>query len=152
MPEKFTDTLSYALSVALAAAVLAFAAWKVVTLYGLENPPPDMGLNFPSPKRRVIVDGLAAADPITTQSVSPAPAATPRGGAEGPAGSYELVAVVDGVAFVEVALARSKTLVPVTVGTVLPGGLRIDAIEKRDGRWVLVAGNTRLEQAAVPAQ
>ena len=39
-----------------------------------------------------------------------------------------------------------------TVGTVLPGGLRIDAIEKRDGRWVLVAGNLRLEQAPVPAQ
>ena len=66
--------------------------------------------------------------------------------------AYELLAVVDGVAFVEIDVARGKTLVPVTVGTVLPGGLRIESIEQRNGRWVLVAGPLRLEQAESPVQ
>jgi hypothetical protein len=60
--------------------------------------------------------------------------------------------VVDGVAFVEIDLARGKTLLPVTVGTVLPGGMRIEAIERRDGRWILVAGPVRLEAADTPVQ
>jgi hypothetical protein len=60
--------------------------------------------------------------------------------------------VVDGVAFLEIDVARGKTLLPVSVGTVLPGGLRIEAIEQRDGRWVLVAGPVRLEKTERPVQ
>jgi hypothetical protein len=159
MPEKFTDTLTYVLSVALAAAVIAFASYKVIRLNGMENPPANMGLNFPPAKRKMIIDQPAAdADPIITRSVAPALTtsrpAVPDGprALAGPVQSYELRAVVDGIAFVEIDVVRGKTLVPVTVGSVLPGGLRIESIVQRNGRWVLVAGSLRLEQLESPRQ
>jgi hypothetical protein len=152
MPERFTDTLTYVLSVALAAGVIAFAAYKVIKLNGMEDPPANMGLNFPEPRRRVIVDETAGADPIITQTLAPAVAPEQAQQQQqavltGPVNSYELLAVVDGIAFVEIDLARGKTLVPVSVGTVLPGGLQIESITRQNGRWVLVAGPLRLEQA-----
>jgi hypothetical protein len=155
MPEKFTDTLTYVLSVALAAGVIAFAAYKVIRLNGMEDPPANMGLNFPPPRRRIIIDQAAGADPIITQTVAPVltPERRPAAAAgPGPVRSFELLAVVDGVAFVEIDVARGKTLLPVSVGTVLPGGLRIDAIVRRNGRWVLEAGPLRIEEARTPLQ
>jgi hypothetical protein len=152
MADKFTDVITYVLSVALAAGVIAFAAYKVVALNGMENPPPNMGLNFPAPRRKVIMDGMPAADPLTTQSLSAAsdvvPARAPQGGLQ----AFELLTVVDGVAFVAVASDAGKTLVPVTVGSRLPGGLTVSAIRRQDGRWWLVAGTLRLGQSPLPAQ
>ena len=160
MPERLSDALTYVLSVALAAAVIAFAAYKVIKLNGMEDPPANMGLNFPPAKRKIIIDQMSPlADPIVTrrlapaapvprQAVPPAVAASPAA----PLRSYELLAVVDGVAFVEIDVARGKTLIPVTVGTVLPGGLRIDTIEQRNGRWVVIAGTQTLEEADRPPQ
>jgi hypothetical protein len=144
MPEKFTDQLTTMLSLAFAAGVIAFASYKVARLNGLEDPPVTMGLNVPPPKRRIIMDGLVTADPVTTQSLSAPgqPQARPA-----PAQAFALLAVIDGVAFVEVDLLRGRTLIPVTVGTRLPGGYRVDAIEQHNGRWRLVAGPVRLEQA-----
>jgi hypothetical protein len=155
MPERLSDAITYALSVALAMAVIAFAAYKVIKLNGMEDPPANMGLNFPPPKRRILIDhSTEGADSLVTRTLTPIPASPERqeapGGStviSGPIRSYELLAVVDGVAFLEIDLVRGKTLVPVTVGTVLPGGLRIESIERHDGRWVLVAGRLRLEQA-----
>ena len=73
MPEKLTDALTYVLSVALAAAVIAFAAYKVIKLNGMEDPPANMGLNFPPPKRKIIIDQTPSdADPIITQTITPA--------------------------------------------------------------------------------
>ena len=160
MPERFTDALTYVLSVTLAAAVIAFAAYKVIKLNGMEDPPANMGLNFPPPKRKIIIDqGVADADPVITRTVTPVLTAperrqTPVAGAAlpGPVRGHELLAVVDGVAFVEINLARGKTLLPVTVGSVLPGGLLIESIEQRNGRWVLIAGPLRLERTEVPVQ
>jgi hypothetical protein len=159
MPERFSDALTYVLSVALAATVIAFAAYKVIKLNGMEDPPANMGLNFPAAKRKIIIDHSVVADPIITRTVTPAlttpePSAAPDlpVAITGPVRSYELLAVVDGIAFLEMEVARGKTLVPVSVGTVLPGGLRIESIEKRNGRWVLVAGPVRLEQAERPVQ
>jgi hypothetical protein len=148
------------LSLALAATVFAFAAYKVIKLNGLEDPPANLGLNFPPAKRKIIIDQSApAADPIITQTITPVPTTPdrhemPEGGAAagGPVRSYELLAVVDGVAFVEIDVVRGKTLIPVTVGAVLPGGLRIESIEQRNGRWVLVAGPLRLEEVEIPDQ
>lgn len=148
--------LTYVLSVALAAGVMAFAAYKVIKLNGMEDAPSNMGLNFPPAKRKLIMDAVSPrADPLTTQSLATAQDRSGidsvRGGSEpvtGPAQSYELLAVVDGVAFVEVGLARGQMLVPVTVGSVLPGGFRIEAIERRQGRWRLVAGSLEIEQVA----
>jgi hypothetical protein len=154
MAERFTDTLTYVLSVAFAAGVIVFASYKVIKLNGIEDPPPNMGLNFPEPRRKIILDEAAMADPIITQTLAPAvaPAQEPAPPQQrqavltGPVRSYELLAVVDGIAFVEIDLARGKTLVPVSVGTVLPGGMEIESISKRNGRWLLVAGPLRLEQ------
>jgi hypothetical protein len=149
MPDKFTDVITYVLSLTLAGAVIAFAAYKVVALNGMENPPANLGLNFPAPKRKVIMDGQAA-DPLATQSL---PRSAPRMAVpdEEP-GTYELVAVIDGVAFVAVNGGAGKTLVPVAVGSQLPGGLTVTAITRRDGRWSLVAGNLTLEQSGRGAQ
>jgi hypothetical protein len=158
MPEKVTDTLTYALSVALAAAVIAFAAYKVIKLNAMEDPPANLGLNFPPAKRKFIIDQtLAGSDPIITQSVTPAVplrSAVPEQvrTTAGPVRAYELLAVVDGVAFLEIDIARGKTLVPVSVGTVLPGGLRVESIEQRKGRWVLVAGKLAIEQRETAPQ
>jgi hypothetical protein len=153
MPERFTDTLTYLLSVAFAAGVIVFASYKVIKLNGMEDPPPNMGLNFPEPRRKFILDETAVADPIMTQTLTPAEAPEqqplPRqqqAAPTGPVRSYELLAVVDGIAFVEIDLARGKTLVPVSVGTVLPGGLEIESITRQNGRWILLAGPLRLEQ------
>ena len=158
MPERLTDALTYVLSVALAAGVMAFAAYKVMKLNAMEDPPATMGLNFPPAKRKVIIDAaVPAADPLITQSLGAAGsgAEPARGGTmalAGPAQSYELLAVVDGVAFVEVGLARGKMLFPVTVGSVLPGGFHVEAIEWQGGSWRLVAGSLALEQAADASQ
>lgn len=157
MAEKFTDILTYVLSVALAAGVITFAAYKVIKLNGMENPPANMGLNFPPIKRKVIIDEDVEADPITTQSLGAAGSSGLRltpgltRSDEGAFSSYHLLAVVDGVAFIEVGVAAGKVLVPVTVGTTLPGGYRVESIERRNGRWMLIAGRLTLaEQQSHP--
>lgn len=152
MAEKITDIITYVVSLSLAAAVIAFAAYKVVALNRMDNPPANLGLNFPSPARKIIMDA-GGADPITTQSLGPADATRPAGGraADRPY-DYELLAVMDGVAFVSVDTAEQKMLVPVTVGSRLPGGLTVSSIRRKDGRWALVAGNLTLDQAVLPPQ
>lgn len=157
MAEKLSDILTYALSLALAGTVLAFAAYKVVALNGMENPPANLGLNFPPLKPRVITDGGLAADPLITRSITPAGVQPARGGeGGGPAGgsafAYELLTVVDGVAFVAVDSPGQKTLVPVSVGTRLPGGPVVNAIGRKNGRWRLVAGDVTLDQSLAPPQ
>lgn len=152
MPEKFTDLLTYGLSLALAAGVIAFAAYKVVALNGMENPPANLGLNFPAPKRKVIMDATPGADPLTTQSLPAARHVPRREAGEGGLQAYELLTVVDGVAFVAVDGEQGKVLVPVTVGSRLPGGLTVSAIRQRNGRWWLAAGNLSLGQRLPPDQ
>ena len=148
MADKFSDVLTYVLSLALAAAVIAFAAYKVVALNGMENPPANLGLNFPPAQRKVIMEGPQGADPITTQSLGAATGdAGATGQGQGPF-AYDLITVVGKVAFVAVSSESAKTLVPVTAGSTLPGGLMVSEIGRRDGRWWLAAGSLRLEQQA----
>ncbi|WP_421693135.1 hypothetical protein [Aestuariivirga sp.] len=157
MTQKFTDILTYVLSFALAAGVSAFAAIKVIELDGMENPPANLGLNFPPAPRKVIMEGPDGTDPLTTQSLGTTGkrqsnrAPDLAAGAAGLSG-YELLTVVDGVAFVSIASSQGKTLVPVIVGSRLPGGLTVDTISQRRGRWALVAGNLTLEQKVPSAQ
>ncbi len=147
MADKFTDAVTYVLSLALAAGVIAFAAYKVVALNGMENPPANLGLNFPAPKRKVIMDAPAG-DPLITQSL-PQAASGMRAAADGHGlQAYELVTVIDGVAFVAVDSGAGKVLVPVAVGSKLPGGPMVTGIRRQGGRWSLTAGNLALEQAA----
>lgn len=149
MPEKLSDILTYGLSLVLAAGVVVFAAYKVVVLNGMEDPPANMGLNFPPLKPKVIMQGPSGVDGLTTQSLAPGQGgglASPRSGAT-PA--YELLTVVDGVAFVAVNGSAGKTLIPVTVGSSLPGGITVSAIRQQAGRWLLVAGKLTLKQSPV---
>ena len=152
MAEKFTDVLTYVLSLALALGVIAFAAYKVVALNAMENPPANLGLNFPAPKRKVIMDGAGEGDPLTTQSTAPAGQPARQQANTGVPFAYELLTVVDGVAFVVVDSNSERTLVPVTIGSRLPGGLTVSALRRRDGRWWLAAGNLTLEQSLPAAQ
>jgi hypothetical protein len=151
MADRFTDIITYVLSLTLAAGVVAFAAYKVVVLNGMENPPANLGLNFPAPKRKVIMDAPSA-DPLTTQALpQPSRAGRARPG-EGDLHAYELLTVVDGVAFVAINSDQGKMLVPVVVGSTLPGGLTVTDLRRRGGRWSLVAGDLTLEQVPAPAQ
>ena len=151
MADKFADIITYVLSLTLAAGVIAFAAYKVAALNGMENPPANLGLNFPAPKRKVIMDA-SPADPLTTQALPRAGRATAARQGDGALGVYELLTVVDGVAFVAIDGDQGKTLVPVIVGSTLPGGLTVTDLRRRGGRWSLVAGNLTLEQVQAPAQ
>ncbi|PZF77281.1 hypothetical protein DK847_08130 [Aestuariivirga litoralis] len=152
MADKFTDIITYVLSLALAAGVIAFAAYKVTVLDGMENPPANLGLNFPAPRRKVITDAPPPVDPLTTQSL---PGVT-RGGTpeERAAGlrHYELLTVIDGVAFVAVSSDSGRTLLPVTTGSTLPGGYVVTSLRRQNGRWWLAAGKLRLRQAQPPGQ
>ena len=148
---KFADLLTYALAICLAAGCFAFASYKVIMLRGMDDPPPDLGLNFPPPKRKLITDDSILVDPLTTQSVQPVPrdAAPPSRAlqpytSEVPVESYKLLAVIDGVAFVEMKTFRGKDIVPLTAGSRLPGAGRVESIERRNGRWLLVAGDVRI--------
>ncbi|WP_395688457.1 hypothetical protein [Aestuariivirga sp.] len=158
MADKLTDILTYVLSAALAISVIAFAAYKIVVLNRMEDPPANLGLNFPPAKRKIITDIPPESDPITTRSLGRS--LTTRGLPPQPtvnavtAGQhvYELLTVVDGVAFVTVESSDDKMLVPVSIGTKLPGGLRVESISQRDGRWQLIAGSLVLSQGSATAQ
>lgn len=149
---RFTDALTYFFAVGLAATCIAFAGYKVIKLHGMENPPADMGLNFPPPKRKMITDDSILVDPLTTGSTAGNSDAPEKPGrilqpytAEAPIQDYRLLTVIDGVGFVEVLTLRGKEIIPLAVGAKLPGAGRVDRIGIRDGRWTLVAGDVTLK-------
>lgn len=147
---KPSDILTYVLAIALAAGCLAFAGYKVFKLGAMENPPVDIGLNFPPPKRKLITDASVLVDPVTTQSVDAAASAPPPGSPvqpytkEAPVESYRLLTVIDGVAFVELKTFRGTDIVPVSEGARLPGAGRVISIVRHDGRWQLTAGDVSI--------
>lgn len=151
---KLADLVTYVLSVAFAAGCVAFAGYKVIKLQGMENPPVNLGLNFPPPKRKIITDQGVEVDPITTRTVMPDPRAgdAPVRPAqpyvdEAPVESYALLTVIDGVAFVELTTLRGKEIVPVAQGGRLPGAGAVDRIERIGGAWVLTAGEVSIVSA-----
>jgi hypothetical protein len=148
---KLTDLLTTALAVGLAAVCVAFAGYKVVKLRNMENPPADMGLNFPPPKRKIITDDSVRVDPMITGSIGVDAAVLERSGPirqpytdEAPIRDYRLLTVIEGVAFVEVQTLRGKAILPLAAGTRLPGAGVVDWVERRDGRWQLKAGDVLL--------
>jgi hypothetical protein len=143
--------LTYAFAVALAISCLIFASYKVIVLNGMENPPANMGLNFPPPKRTVITDDSIEVDSMTTRSVTPLSSPDTGTGRplqpfsrEAPVHAYRLLTVVDGVAFVELETFRGKDIAAVSLGAELRGAGKVELLERRDGRWVLVAGDQKL--------
>lgn len=148
---KLSDILTYVLSVALAVGSVAFASYKVIALNRMENPPVNLGLNFPPPKRKIITDEGAAADPLITQTITSGDgnaASVVRPvqpySSEAPVESYRLLTVIDGVAFVELKTFRGKEIVPVSQGARLPGAGPVSRIERAGRSWVLTAGEVRL--------
>jgi hypothetical protein len=148
---KISDLITYMLAVGLAAGCLAFASYKVVKLRMMENPPPDLGLNFPAPRRKLITDVAVEVDPVTTHSVTavednavpPVRPVQPYT-TEAPIESYRLLTVIDGVAFVEIKTFRGADIVPITMGARLPGAGNVETLERSDGRWRLVAGDVSI--------
>lgn len=147
---KIGDALSYAMAVALAAGCIAFAGYKVVRLRMMENPPADLGLNFPPPKRKLITDDSIRVDPMKTQSISTGGEALSGDRLlqpytdEAPVESYKLMTVIDGVAFVELKTFRGKEIRPVALGARLAGAGTVTRIDRSRGRWTLQAGDVRL--------
>lgn len=150
---KAGDVVTYMLAVALAAGSIGFAGYKVFKLHSMENPPADLGLNFPPPKRKMITDPGVDIDTLTTNTLTPARGETPAAPAPirqpysaefTPVESYRLLTVIDGVAFVELQTFRGKEIVPVTQGSKLRGAGLVDTVAKEGGRWTLIAGDIRL--------
>ena len=73
-PPKHNDNFAYAFAVGLALGCLGFASYKVVTLRAMENPPADLGLNFPAPQRKLIADDSILVDSSLTEQASVKPA------------------------------------------------------------------------------
>lgn len=159
-----SDLLTQMAALALAIACAAFAGYKVMKLNGLENPPADMGLNFPSPRRRVITDDSILVDDLTTGSIS-SPAPTGSGPERRPLQpdtgepalqDYRLLQVINGLAFVEIRTLRGTEVRFLSAGSHLPGVGPVRRIARTDGRWTLVAGEATLVQqpwvARVPAE
>jgi hypothetical protein len=151
--ETMGDIVTYMVAVALAAGSIGFAGYKVFKLRGMENPPADLGLSFPPPKRKIITDHGVDIDKLTTNSTDPAGGGVapeegqirqPYSADFTPVESYKLLTVVDGVAFVELTTFRGTEIVPVTKGAKLRGAGIVDAIAKDGGRWTLAAGDVRL--------
>ena len=151
MTSRLTDALTYALAVSLAAGCIVFAGYKVLKLRSMENPPADLGLNFPPPKRKLITDDAVLVDPQTRQATSPAIEAAAAQDRpvqpytnDVPIQDYRLLTVIDGVAFVELLTLNGKDIRPVSVGTRLPGANLVERIDRIDGRWTLIAGDVKL--------
>ena len=148
---KLTDFLTQALAAGLVLLCVVFAGYKVMKLQGMDNPPADMGLNFPPPKRKIITDDSILVDPMTTgavgfqgQDVDGTARVLQPFTNEAPIQDYRLLTVIDGVAFVEVLTLRGKEIMPIVPGARLPGAGRVERIVQVDGRWVLIAGEVRL--------
>lgn len=148
---RLTDILTHVASVCLAVVCLVFAGYKVIKLRQMENPPADMGLNFPPPKRKIITDESIEVDSLTTGTISGPQTATRTQGRivqpyarEAPVQDYRLVTVIQGVAFVELQSLRGKKVVPLVPGAWLSGAGQVERVSLIDGRWTLIAGSVRL--------
>lgn len=149
---SLSDVMVTILSLMLAGWCAYFAGSKIYNLQSMENPPADLGLNFPKPKRKpTIAPRAVLVDPLITGSIDPfrSGAATPAEPAQpyrsdSPVLGYRLLAVIDGLAFVEVTTATGRNIAPFGRGSLLPGAGRIRNIEKINGRWQLAAGSITL--------
>lgn len=154
---SISDIIFGALSLALAAACIFFAGYMVIRLQNMEDPPADMGLNFPPKKERRSEVEAVLVDPLVTGSIDEAQSKTgqslPRRSLQPytkdqPVLKYQLLSVIDGIAFVEVTKIRGTEIWPVREGSILPGAGQVETIEKVAGRWRLATGKLRLEVVA----
>lgn len=151
LASRLADLAINALFIAFAGACGIFAGYMVIRLNAMDNPPANMGLNFPPAQKRIITGDSIEVDRLTTQSTDR------RGGAppvearplqpysrQSPVIGQRLLAVVDGLAFVEVTRVTGKEIVMLGKGGDLPGAGPVEWIERVDGRWRIKAGETLL--------
>ena len=122
-------------------------------LNGMENPPADMGLNFPPPKRKIITDEPVLVDSLTTGSFDPSVdnnASRPLQpyAADAPIQDYRLLKVMNGLAYVEIETLRGKDIKLLSEGSFLPGAGTVQQIFRLNGQWTLIAGDVTLRQQA----
>ena len=148
--QKLPDLAVNVLAFILAGSCSYFAGHMILRLQGMENPPPDMGLNFPPPKKKSIIDEPVLVDPRETGAIDPA-ASDRRGSVaqpytkDSPVLERHLLMVIDDIAFVEVTRLAGKNIMPLGVGSELPGAGTIERIEKVNGRWRLIAAGEILQ-------
>ena len=120
------DLIFGALSLALAGVCIYFAAYMVIRLQNMEDPPADMGLNFPAKKERRSEVEAVLVDPLITASIEPSGDAQPARRIRQPYTrhqpvlNYQLLTVIDGIAFVELTRIKGKEVWPVREGSILP--------------------------------
>lgn len=148
---RWPDILANVLSFGLAASCTVFAGYMIIRLNGMENPPADMGLNFPPAKKKIIIDDSILVDPVTTGTADALDEPAARPGrplqpytSKSPVMGHRLLAVVDGIAFVEITRVTGKEIAALSTGSELPGAGSILAITRKGSRWELLAGETRL--------
>lgn len=137
------DSSDFALNVA--SAVLAFACaffaglmirdrqhLEDVRLQQLRN---DTAIN------RSIQNQMPAAEQEVTGAIDPAPPARQRPSSRSvpQAARFQVLAVVDGTAFVEIEGPRGSEIWPVSEGSVLPGAGRVLKIVRDSERWQVIA-------------
>ena len=148
-----TDLITQLAALCLALICLAFASYKVMKLNGMENPPADMGLNFPPPKRKIITDEPVLVDSLTTGSFDPfvdnnASRPLQPYAADAPIQDYRLLKVMNGLAYVEIETLRGKDIKLLSEGSFLPGAGTVQQIFRLNGQWTLIAGDVTLRQQA----
>lgn len=151
---RWQDILANILSFGLAASCTFFAGYMIIRLNGMENPPADMGLNFPAPRKKIITDDSILVDRMPTGAIDTVDGAVdgpaPRGRPlqpytkDSPVMNYRLLAVVDGIAFVEITRVTGKEILAVATGGELPGAGAVERIARSGRHWELVAGDERL--------
>jgi hypothetical protein len=131
-----------------------FAVYMVIRLQNLDDPPADMGLNFPAKKERRSDAQAVLVDPLITGSIEPAGDGQPVRSIrqpytrDQPVLNYQLLTVIDGIAFVELTRIKGKEVWPVREGSILPGAGRVDVIEKVGDRWRLATATVKIEARA----
>lgn len=150
-PSRLSDYAVNALAFVLAGSCSFFAGYMILRLQGMENPPADMGLNFPPPRKRVITDDSILVDPLATGTIKGDANIAPRPGRplqpytkNSPVLDQRLLTVIDDVAFIEVIRVTGKEILPAAVGDNLPGIGTIESIRRLGGQWEVVAGDQRL--------
>ncbi len=148
---KLQDFAVNALAFVLAGSCGLFAGYMILRLQGMENPPADMGTNFPPAKKKMITDQPVEVDPQVTNSID-----TGVGAADGavvqpytrqsPVLERHLLMVADGIAVVRVVRADRTEILPLGLGAELPGAGTIRRIERGPGGWRVVADDAVLEQ------
>ena len=146
---KLSDYALNALAFVLAGGCTFFAGYMILRLQGMENPPADMGTFFPPSKKNIITDDAVPVDPGITNSIDrPGEAGSGRilqpYTRNSPVLGRRLLAVIDGVAFVEVTRVTGREIVALGVGSDLPEAGAVERIDMNDGRWRLVAGDVTL--------